>query len=513
MRSNPALALDGGSPSCFHIAHCWPDADESLLPRIAMKSLLLPLVALMCAAIPLGAQTFTTLYSFHGGTDGGLPEAGLVIASNRLYGTTTYGGSADKGTVFAVNADGTGFTNLHVFTGGSDGANPVAGLILWSNTLYGTAISGGVANQGTVFAVDTDGGHFTNLYSFSALGTGQTNVDGAGPYAGLVLASNTLYGAADLGGNSGNGTLFALNLDGSDFRILHQFTATSDSIATNADGANPIGALMVLNNVLYGMANSGGTGGYGTIFALNTDGSGFTLLHQFTALSGPSPSTNSDGAYPQASLIASGNMLYGTTFSGGSSGNGTVFGISTNGSGFTNLHSFTAATWSPDYINSDGAWPNAALVLSGNTLYSTAYSGGSSGDGTVFAINTDGSGFTNLHNFTNGSDGSVPIAGLVLAENTLYGTVEYNGGAGNGAVFSISFVPQLSITPLQTSVLLSWPANVAGFNYAGFALQCATNLIPPVVWTAVSPGPVVVNGQNTVTNPITGTQMFFRLAR
>jgi uncharacterized repeat protein (TIGR03803 family) len=453
------------------------------------------------------------LYSFHGEADGGLPEAGLVISSNRLYGTTTYGGSSDHGTVFSLNTDGTGFTNLHIFTGGSDGANPVAGLILCSNTLYGTASYGGDSNQGMVFALNTDGSLFTNLHSFGALGTGLTNVDGARPYAGLALSSNTLYGAADLGGNSGNGTLFAVDINGSGFRILHHFTATSGSLSTNTDGANPNGGLVVLNNVIYGTANLGGTSGNGTIFAINTGGTDFTNVYQFTATSGSSRATNSDGAYPQASLVAHGNMLYGTTFSGGASGNGTVFGVSTNGSGFTNLHSFTAATWSPDYINSDGAWPSAALVLAGNTLYSTAYSGGSSGGGTVFAVNTDGSGFINLHNFAYGSDGSVPIAGLVLSGSTLYGTVEYDGGAGNGAVFSISFLPQLSITSVQPNAVLTWPATVAGFSNAGFTLQSATNFVPPAVWTKVSPEPVVVNGQNTVTNPISGTQMFFRLTK
>src|SRR5206468_3922223 len=97
----------------------------------------------------------------------------------------------------------------------------------------------------------------------------------------------------------------------------------------------------------------------------------------------------------------SGNTLYGTAYKGGSSSVGTVFAVNTNGVGFTNLHSFSAVPrFSGPYINSDGANPFAGLILSGNTLYGTAHFGGSSGNGTVFAVNTNGTGFTNLHSFT-----------------------------------------------------------------------------------------------------------------
>ena len=96
----------------------------------------------------LPAQTFKVLYSFtsSGGpaytnSDGAGPFGGLVLSGNTLYGTAGRGGSSDAGTVFKVNTDGTGFTNLHIFSDGSEGAEPqeTAGLVLSSNTLYGTA--------------------------------------------------------------------------------------------------------------------------------------------------------------------------------------------------------------------------------------------------------------------------------------------------------------------------------------------------------------------------------------
>src|ERR1041384_1179802 len=195
------------------------------------------------------------------------------------------------------------------------------------------------------------------------------------------------------------------------FTTLHSFTARSGPDSnTNSDGASPRAGLVLLGNTLYGTARTGGSSGGGTVFALHTDGTGFTNLHSFTARD-PIYYTNSDGAYPQAGLSLSGDNLYGTAFYGGISGNGTVFAINTYGTGFTNLHSFTQTSGT---TNSDGFWPEAGLIVSGNTLYGTAYNGGSSGRGTVFALTTDGLGFTNLHSFTvnvpNGtnSDGTYP---------------------------------------------------------------------------------------------------------
>ena len=121
-----------------------------------------------------------------------------------------------------------------------------------------------------------------------------------------------------------------------------------------------------------------------------------TNLHSFTAFSN---ATNSDGGYPYSGLILSGNTLYGTAHDGGSSGAGSVFAVNINGTGFTNLYSFTPTSGSLS-ANNDGASPYAGLVLSGNTLYGTARTGGSSGAGTVFAVNTNGTGFTILHGFT-----------------------------------------------------------------------------------------------------------------
>ena len=184
------------------------------------------------------------------------------------------------------------------------------------------------------------------------------------------------------------------------FSIVHSF-----GVLTNVTGFHPQAPLAQgPDGTLYGTASSGEGSVGGVVFKINPDGTGFTGLKYFT--------NTLEGATHKAGLVLSGNTLYGTTYSGGSSGNGTVFAIATDGTGFTNLYSFNG---------SDASGPQAGLVLSGNTLYGTTSWGGNNGDGTVFAVNTNGTGFTSLHGFS-GSDGSAPQAGLTLSGGTLYGT-------------------------------------------------------------------------------------------
>ena len=386
-----------------------------IVQRLGFRCLAISLGLLLASRVT--GQTFTTLHSFTSG-DGGYPDGALSVSGNTLYGTANSG----YGTVFAVTTDGMGFTNLYSFTapsalppyGNSDGNTPYAGLILSGNTMYGTAVFSGGGGNGTVFAVNTDGTGFTNLHNFTATSGPypSTNSDGANPYAGLILSGNTLYGTAYAGGRVGWGTVFAVNIDGTGFTNLHSFTA-GPYPSPKSDGASPYGRLILSGNVLYGTAGGGGSARIGVVFAINTDGTGLTNLHSFSASGGSSGNpTNSEGVNPNGPLILSGNTLYGTAARGGSAAGGTVFAVNTDGTGFTNLHSFTA--------NSDGVDPIGALVLLGNTLYGTASDGGSYNAGTLFAVNTDGTGFRNLHNFTaiagtlyTNSDGAFPYAGLV----------------------------------------------------------------------------------------------------
>lgn len=487
------------------------------------------LLALLIASLvslfsdPASAQDFRTLHSFAAtfdgtNSDGAFPYGALILAGDTLYGTTPSGGIPGDGSVFAVSTSGTGFTNLHAFTGRQadesgffaniDGAIPAGPLLLSGNILYGTGSEGGEWGNGTVFAVRTNGTGFGTVHVFTPTtishvpGEVWVNSDGWSPQCHLVLSDGTLYGTTAYGGASGGGTLFRVNKGGTGFQTLHSFTPTSPwPLYANGDGSSPQTGLVLSSNTLYGVAGYGGTSGQGTVFAINTDGSEFRTLHSFSELNGTD--TNSDGALPYGQLIASDNLLYGTASLRGAFGGGTVFSVKMDGTDFRTLHNFN---------NRDGAGPYGGLLLWGNALYGTTYAGGSWGLGTVFKLNTDGTGFVTLHSFTGRGDGGQPQAALILLGNTLYGTATTGGAFGGGTVFSIILRPQLtitpSITPSRANILLTWPTNATGFT-----LQYTTNLGSSAIWTTNLSAPVVVNGQNTVTRPISGTQEFYRLSQ
>jgi uncharacterized repeat protein (TIGR03803 family) len=146
----------------------------------------------------------------------------------------------------------------------------------------------------------------------------------------------------------------------------------------------------------------------------------------------------SDGSIPYGSLILSGSTLYGMTWEGGASIDGTVFSIGTDGSGFTVLHSFAGGA-------TDGASPHGSPLLVGSILYGLTSYGGTgvcpggsvAGCGTIFEIATDGSGFQVLHSFDGANDGNYPIGDLIASGGAFFG-MTYHGGTGKlGTVFEL----------------------------------------------------------------------------
>lgn len=186
------------------------------------------------------------------------------------------------------------------------------------------------------------------------------------------------------------------------------------------------------------------------VSSVSTNAQTVLTLHSFSALV---TKTNIQGADPVASLILSGNTLYGTTPNGGGSYQGTVFKINMDGSGYAALYSFTGSN--------DGANPAASLALIGNTLYGTTENGGASNNGTVFAINTDGSAFTNLYTFTGGNDGGKPVANLIFSGGMLYGTTKGGGQGFAGAVFAVAtngiFLQIFTALAAEMTEQLRWP--------------------------------------------------------
>jgi uncharacterized repeat protein (TIGR03803 family) len=371
-------------------------------------------------------SSWSALGSGISGATATAPEVeALSVSGNNLYsaGSFTTAGTTSSSNVAAAKLfPDVPFTVLHNFTGTS-GSIPYAALALVGETFYGTTAAGGLAGNGVIFEMDPSGSNYTVLHNFSALQTHTINSDGADPIGGLVSSGNTLYGTADKGGTGnsigfGWGTVFGIVTNGVNFTTLHSFTFTG------TDGANPVGSLALSGSTLFGVTRVGGNPnvnnglGYGTIFSGNVNGSGFTTLHSFSG---------SDGSTPNGDLVLAGSTLYGTSTGGGSSNEGTVFAVNTGGTGFATLHNFSGA---------EGSSPHAGLLLYSNILYGTAAQGGAANVGTVFSIHTDGTAFTTLHTFTN-VDGASPYGTLIASNGTLYGTTMQGGAGARGTVFSI----------------------------------------------------------------------------
>ena len=256
-------------------------------------------------------------------------------------------------------------------------------------------------------------------YSFSEMDENGVNAEGALPLGGLTDGGDGyFYGAASAGGTLGGGTVFRLRTDGTGFAVLHSLNAVTE-------GSGPTGALTVGGDgFLYGTTSAGGPEGAGTVFRLHWDGSGFAVLHTFTG--------GTDGGFPAAGVTAVGDgFLYGVAGGGDDAGDGTVFRVRRDGTGFETLHTFTGGT--------DGGWPLAALTASGGSLYGTTFLGGANAAGTVFRLALDGSGFVILHQFTGEEDGAAPAASLRDGgDGFLYGAALSGGDSDNGTLFRLA---------------------------------------------------------------------------
>ncbi len=355
-----------------------------------------------------------TLYAFSGGTDGNYPDSGLTAGPDgNFYGTTTYGGADNLGTVYKLTPAGVK-TVLYSFAGGpGDGQYPASGLELGSDgAFYATTTAGGTFGVGTFFKI-TLAGVETMLYSFGETGSG------ANPQGLTLLADGNFYGTTASGGANNLGTVFKMTPAGEQ-TVLYSFTAAPDGqtppagLSSNSDG------------YLYGVTYRGGTDNFGTIFRIAPDGTGYATLHSFAGGA-------ADGAYPGTKLrnVADGT-LYGSTGSGGADGLGTIFRYDPISGVASVLHSFAGA---PD----DGDYPSSRLrVGNDGNLYGVTFNGGYFDLGTFFRI-TPAGGLTVLHSFAGGTDGQSPNSSLlVTSDGDFYGTTVTGGPTNNGTIYKIT---------------------------------------------------------------------------
>ena len=187
----------------------------------------------------------------------------------------------------------------------------------------------------------------------------------------LIVSGSTLYGPTDQGGGNGSGTVFAINTNGTGHTNLLNLSASS--------GYEPLTALALSGNLLYGSTWYSGIGNEGTLFFVSTDGATNGVLHTFATpyYNADSYAINYDGIFPSARLLNVAGTLYGTTEQAGENGSGTIFSVITNQPDSFSIVHYFAAVDPVTLTNNEGAFSFAGLVLSGTNLYGTAIAGAS----------------------------------------------------------------------------------------------------------------------------------------
>ena len=357
-------------------------------------------------------------------------------------------------------------------------AFPIGALLESDNgTFYGVSRIGGPTNlagyplgPGTVFKVTTNG-TFTTFGRFGgSIGSHPSAVMVQGP-------DGNLYGTARSGGGHGSGAIYELTTNGS---LTSFYSSFNDS--NNGSNLFP-GLVLGSDNNFYGATTFGGANNDGTLFKITTNAALTTLLIF----------NGANGAEPYGNLLQGkdGNF-YGTTYAGGESNLGTVFKITPNNV-LTTLVSFNG---------SNGANPYAGLLQGkdGN-LYGTTYSGGTNNLGTIFQLTTNEVLYT-LVSF-DGDNGANPYEPLMQGnDGSFYGTT-VNGGVSNaGTVFRLSLMPQLNISLLGNTLIVSWPSFATGYELETNESLGTTN------WASFGNG---TESNNSVTSSLPAGNLFFRL--
>lgn len=422
------------------------------------KSVLLTLCATLAAISHASAASLGTLIEFNTNSapKGKTARGGLVFGPDGvLFGTTETGGALSPGigTIYKIDISGTpALSSVFEFTGSADGSKPQGGLVLAGDgNYYGTTSAGGADGLGTVFQM-TPAGTVTIVYTFTNLS--KTNT-GATPTGDLVVGKDGyLYGTTSASGFNGYGTIFKL-LPGTGNTPIRLADFTGDGGVKR--GSKPSPLVLGSDGFFYGVTETGGLFGDGTVFRITAGGT-FTTLADFGGTTG----TYVGPIAPRAALIQAKNgTFYGTSAGGGVDGQGTVFSVTTAGV-FKALVSFTGITGS-----ALGGTPEAPLLqATDGFLYGTTRLGGTSGRGTVFRMSTTGA-LTTLISFTGGTPvlGAEPRSGLLQDnEGHLFGTTTTGGTNNAGTVFQIdNALPAKALVATDgVTALFSTRATVSG---------------------------------------------------
>src|SRR4030095_1643453 len=358
------------------------------------------------------------------------PQAGLVLGQDgKFHGTTLRGGRGNSGTVFEMSTSGELHTLLD-FPGLNPNTYSQAGIIrAKDDKFYGVTAASGLFGRGSIFQI-TQAGAATTLAEFSDNGP----LNPRNPRAPLLQAENgDFYGVTVDGGTEKLGTIFKITSAG-----VLTFLAEFTGIDSFNKGAFPRAALIQTGpDDFYGVTSKGGAADAGTIFHMTANGV-LTTLVEFTGEGGPNR-----GASPDSSLLLGSDMnLHGTTAGGGAHGFGTVFTMTPEGVLTTQVD------FADDPAGIKGAYPEATLIqASDGNYYGTTATGGATGDGTIFRVTPAGE-LTTLVEFTGRrgkNRGTRPIGALFQAsDGNLYGTTSFGGKSNYGTAFGMTLGGQLT---------------------------------------------------------------------
>jgi uncharacterized repeat protein (TIGR03803 family) len=251
--------------------------------------------------------------------EGSYPYGDVILSGNKLYGMTQLGGAHYEGCIFSVDTGGGNYKDLFDFSDTS-GEEPQGTLVLTGNKLYGITPLEGTGNAGTIFRIDTSGNNFRVLFNFDV-------AEGYDTYGSIILVGNKFYGMEQFYGSYQDGTVFSIDTSGApaSFKDLIYFNG-----ASSPQGAVPLGDVTYLNGKLYGMTAEGGAHNVGVIFSVDTSGNNYKDMRDFD---------DTDGNSGAGALLVVDSLLYGMTQVGGT-GAGNIFSIDTSGKVFTNIIDF-----------------------------------------------------------------------------------------------------------------------------------------------------------------------------
>jgi uncharacterized repeat protein (TIGR03803 family) len=358
----------------------------------------------------MNTNVIQQLFQFNG-TNGLTPIGDLVEYSPGIfYGLTSQGGAlSNSGVLFSFDANRSIYSKLFDFSGTNTGRYPYGSLTVGSNKkLYGTTYQGGTFNSGVIFSYSVTDGVFTKHTDFNI------NV-GILPSCNLLEEPDgKLYGLSNSGGKGMLGTIFRFDLNNSSNTVIYDFV--------NPDGGVPYGSLVKgSDNKLYGTNTEGGLNANGTLFRFDVQTGLKEKLHDFNS---------NQGSIPYSSLLkGAGQILYGTTNSGGNNRSGTIFSYNVETNSYLKLL---------DFENLLGANPRGDIILHSNgKIYGTTSTGGAFNAGTIYSFDPTSGSHTKLFDFNGLSEGKRPNSGLMLASNGfLYGTTTEGGTSSVGIIFS-----------------------------------------------------------------------------